>query len=299
VAVAVALLVTVVALVAKPWAGAAGPGGATPSDGHVAAEPVSPVLSSPRSWAPGAEGGSPSGTDADPGRAIVPRDPTDGVWAADGVSATPVDPTTWSDISRTLGTIDRYGLAFVARWPGGLYWGFVPVGPEAGTSTVAPWPARSPATRPFGAVPADAVRITGHLARPVAIGITRPSGERLVIVRGWWVLGPAAEVRLPLRHPVGDLGRYLFMGPGLGIPRGEQRNRRLISAWPPSWLPGTYRFDLSTDAGNRSIVVVLEPDGDPTAVPPEALAGVDVLATVIGGVTEHCAPGAEALCPTG
>lgn len=253
--VALAVVVTVAALVAKPWSGPGG-GVAAPEETSRpagAATVPTPSPGSPDDAAPaGADGTSPWHPD---GTAVAP--PATGV-----EQARPVDPATWSDISDSLGRIDRFGLVFVARWPGGLYWGFVPFGPGADTGTVAPWPARTPPTRAFGAVPADVVRVTGHLARPVAIGLTRPSEEPAPAALAWLVLGLGAERRLPLRHPFGDVGRYLWMGPGLGLPRGEQRNRREISRWPPMWTAGVYRFDLSTADGARSLVVVLEPDPD-------------------------------------
>jgi len=51
------------------------------------------------------------------------------------------------------------------------------------------------------------------------------------------------------------------------------------------------------EAGKLADLVILS--DDPRSVPPETLADVSVLATIIGGRVEYCAPGADALCPAG
>src|SRR3989304_4042635 len=141
------------------------------------------------------------------------------------------------------------GVVFVARWPGGLYWTFVPGEPGERGSHAIP-PERGDDSGTDVTISPDTVRMTGYLAAPVAIGFTRPSGASPPSALAWLIPGPEAGVRVPLRHPVGDLDRYLWLGPGLGLPRGEQRNRREISRWPPMWLPGGYRFDPGGDGGD-------------------------------------------------
>jgi len=242
--VALVLVVTIGLLVAKPWS-AAPPGG-----DPVAARPATATS-------------SPAPSPVDTARPTAAAD-GQGSGAAQATPEStqepvpPVDPEAWSRISKVLRSVNHDGLVFVARWPGGLYWGFVQV--EASTSTtmrLAADPAGSAGESdglPNGA------RMTGYLAAPVAIGITRASGTPVANTLVWLVRGPGAEVRVPLRHPVGDVDRYLWLGPGFGLPRGEQRNRREISRWPPTWPPGVYRFELSTVSGTRYVYVVLEPD---------------------------------------
>jgi hypothetical protein len=248
--VALVLVVTIGLLVAKPWS-------AAPPHGDPVAAPPAIATSSP---APSpVDTARPSAAAGDPGAR------EDG--AAEGSPGTadesvaPVDPDAWSRISKVLRTVNHDGLVFVARWPGGLYWGFVQV--DASTSKamrLVTAPTGSPGT-PDG-LP-NGARMTGYLGAPVAIGITRASGTPVANTLAWLVRGPGAEDRVPLRHPVGDIDRYLWLGPGFGLPRGEQRNRREISRWPPTWPPGVYRFELSTAAGIRYVYVVLEPDAAP------------------------------------
>jgi hypothetical protein len=227
--VAVALVATIALLVVKPWTAlpAGGAAAGTPLPG---AEPTATVVATTTARSP------------------EPTSPTPaGIAGSD-----PVDPAEWSRLSTVLGRVDREGLVFVVRWPTGLYWSFVAVGPSA-TATM------RLASDPTGGAP-NAARVTGYLARPVAIGITRPSGAPEPMTLAWVIPGPGAEYRAPLRNPVGDLDRYLWLGPGFGLPRGEQRNRREISRWPPTWPAGVYRFELSTAAGTRYLFVDLEPD---------------------------------------
>jgi hypothetical protein len=243
--VGLALCVAIGALVVKPWSWVGGlvPGAGAPTPAAAGQPAGSVASSSPTAEAsPDLVGGGP----------IVP--PTAGqptatppLWAFIE-NLDPIDPTTWSGLSAALRPINRDGVVFVARVPNaGLYWGFLPVDPNDSL------------TMSFDG--GNAVRKTGYLGAPIAIGITRPTGAPEPITLGWQVLGPGAEVRLPLRNPVGDLDRYLWLGPGLGLPRGEQRNRREISRFPPTWLPGLYRFDLTTATGEtRHLFVVLDPD---------------------------------------
>jgi hypothetical protein len=223
-----ALVVTIVVLVAKPWSALPAGGGsastALPGAGAAATVPATPTFASPEASAPTA--------------------PATGIASDD-----PIDPAQWSRISTVLGLMDRDGLVFVVRWPTGLFWSFV----AADSSTTA-------TMRLVPAPTANGARMTGYLARPVAIGITRRSGAAEPITLAWAIFGPGAEVRVPLRHPVGDVDGYLWLGPGFGLPRGEQRNRREISRWPPTWPAGVYRFELSTAAGTRYLFVDLEPD---------------------------------------
>lgn len=237
--VALALLVAIGALVVKPWSWVGG---------------LSPSAGAPTPVAAGQPGGSAAsrGPTAEPSPDLVgggPAEPTASppLWAFIE-NLDPIDPTTWSGISAALRPINRDGVAFVARVPNaGLHWGFVAVDPNGSL------------TMTFDG--GNAVRKTGYLGAPIAIGITRPTGVPAPITLGWQVLGPGAELRLPLRNPVGDLDRYLWLGPGLGLPRGEQRNRREISRFPPTWLPGLYRFDLTMATGEtRHLFIVLEPD---------------------------------------
>jgi hypothetical protein len=252
--VAIALLLTIGALVVKPWA--------------IVGQLTSSAIGSPPGTSSGqaAIGASPSGSapvtseTATPGIAspgITPPAATP-TYAPDAYveNLPPIEPDSWMHISASLRLIDRAAVVFVARWPGGLYWRFVPVTPGARDSL-----AESPATTGGDAVaPTDTVRMTGFLANPVAIGLVRPSGEPEPEVLAWQILGPGASFRLPVRHPVGDLDRFLFLGPGLGLPRGEQRNRREISRFPPTWLEGVYRFDLTNGDGTEHVFVVLEPE---------------------------------------
>ena len=243
--VALAVCVAIGALVVKPWSwvgtvvpGVGGrtpvavgqPGGAAESGG--AAAEVSPDL----------VGGGPN---AQPTAAKPTASPP--LWAFIE-NLDPIDPTTWSGLSAALRPINRDGVVFVARVSNvGLDWGFLPLDPNDSL------------TMTFDG--GNAVRKTGYLGAPIAIGITRPTGTPAPITLGWQVLGPGAELRLPLRNPVGDLDRYLWLGPGLGLPRGEQRNRREISRFPPTWLPGLYRFDLTMPTGEtRHLFIVLDPD---------------------------------------
>lgn len=242
--VALALFVAIGALVVKPWSwvGALVPGAGAPTP--AAAGQTGPTASrSPTAEvSPGLVGGGP---DAQPTAAQPTASPP--LWAFIE-NLDPIEPTTWSGLSATLRPVNRDGVVFVARVPNaGLYWGFLPVDPDGSL------------TMTFDG--GNAVRKTGYLGAPIAIGITRPSDVPAPITLGWQVLGPGAESRLPLRNPVGDLDRYLWLGPGLGLPRGEQRNRREISRFPPTWLPGLYRFDLTAATGEtRHLFVVLDPD---------------------------------------
>ena len=238
VVVALTVLVAIGTLIVKPWAfageltGSDTPSGSTPTDSAPVLRPLE-----------------------EPGDAPTSSPP---LWALIE-NLEPIDPARWSRISTTLRRVDHDGVIFVARWPGGLYWSYVPVEPAVGGPPEVP---SAPAQR--GSAEADrpdTVRMTGYLAAPVAIGFTRRSEASPPTALAWLIRGPGAELRVPLRHPVGDIDQYLWLGPGLGLPRGEQRNRREISRWPPMWLPGVYRFDLGVDGVTRHIFVVLEPDG--------------------------------------
>jgi hypothetical protein len=243
--VALALCVAIGALVVKPWSWVGGlvPGGGAPTPAAAGQPGVLAATSSPTGEASSdLVGGGPN---AQPTAATPTATPP--IWAFIE-NLDPIDPTTWSGLSTTLRPINRDGVVFVARVPNaGLYWGFLPIDPNDNL------------TMTFDG--GNAVRKTGYLGAPIAIGITRPTGAPAPITLGWQVLGPGAELRLPLRNPVGDLDRYLWLGPGLGLPRGEQRNRREISRFPPTWLPGLYRFDLTMPTGEtRHLFVVLDPD---------------------------------------
>jgi hypothetical protein len=255
--VALALSVAIGALVVKPWSwvGGLGPGVGAPTPA-AGGQPGGSVASNgpTAKVSPDLVGGGP---EAQPTAAQPTASPPP--WALIE-NLDPIDPTTWSHISAGLRLIDRDAVVFVARWPGGLYWRFVPVEPGERLSLAGP-----PATgNGAGGVPTtdpDTVRMTGFLATPIAIGLARATGAGDPGVVAWQILGPGAEYRLPLRHPVGDLDHFLFLGPGLGLPRGEQRNRREISQFPPLWLPGVYRFDLTSPTGEtRHLFVVLDPD---------------------------------------
>ncbi len=226
--VALAVCVAIGALVVKPWSWV----GTLVQTGSAAptAEPSPDLLGG----VPNAQPTAPQPTASPPLWAFIEN-------------LDPIDPTTWSHISANLRPINRDGVVFVARVPNaGLFWGFLPVDPDGSL------------TMTFDG--GNAVRKTGYLGAPIAIGITRPSGVPAPITLAWQILGPGAEFRLPLRNPVGDLDRYLWLGPGLGLPRGEQRNRREISRFPPTWLPGVYRFDLTMATGEtRHLFVVLDP----------------------------------------
>jgi len=254
VVVALTVLVAIGTLIVKPWAAAGELGPAAP-------EP------SPPPGGASTESGTPSGT--------APRDSVPDLLRGDGPgdaptsppplgalieNLDPIEPARWSRISTILRNVNHDGVVFVARWPGGLYWTFVPVEPGEQGSHAVP-PERGDGSGTEVTISPDTVRMTGYLAAPVAIGFTRPSGASPPSALAWLILGPGSEFRVPLRHPVGDLDQYLWLGPGLGLPRGEQRNRREISRWPPMWLPGVYRFDLGVDGVTRHIFVVLEPDG--------------------------------------
>ena len=261
--VALTILVAVGALIVKPWAagGGAGTGGpesparsAAPANSALPAGDAAPERSPTSGDAPG-DGGPDLLLGGGPG-AVPTSSPPLGALIE---NLEPIDPARWGRISATLRTVDRDGVVFVARWPGGLYWSFVPVDPTSGDRPAVPAaPSERGAT---SETPSHTVRMTGYLATPVAIGLTRRSDAAPPGALAWLILGPGAEYRVALRHPVGDLDEYLWLGPGLGLPRGEQRNRREISRWPPMWLPGVYRFDLTADGLTRHVFVVLEPDG--------------------------------------
>jgi hypothetical protein len=241
--VALALCVAIGALVVKPWSWVGGlvPGVGAPTPA-AAGQPAGPAASPAGEASPDLVGGGPNAQPTSPTPTASPP-----LWAFIE-NLDPIDPTTWSGLSTTLRPVNRDGVVFVARVPNaGLYWGFLPIDPNDSL------------TMTFDG--GNAVRKTGYLGAPIAIGITRPTGAPAPITLGWQVLGPGADLRLPLRNPVGDLDRYLWLGPGLGLPRGEQRNRREISRFPPTWLPGLYRFDLTMPAGQtRHLFVVLDPD---------------------------------------
>lgn len=243
--VALALCVAIGALVVKPWSWVGGlvPGAGVPTPAAADQPGGAAAGSGPTAEAsPDLLGGGPNAQSTTGQPTASPP-----LWAFIE-NLDPIDPTTWSGLSAALRPINRDGVVFVARVPNaGLYWGFLPVDPDGSL------------TMTFDG--GNAVRKTGYLGAPVAIGITRPSGVPASITLGWQILGPGAELRLPLRNPVGDLDRYLWLGPGLGLPRGEQRNRREISRFPPTWLPGLYRFDLTIATGEtRHLFVVLDPD---------------------------------------
>ncbi len=245
VVVAITMLLAVGALIVKPWA-AAGEFGPPGPEGRPAPAGL-PASAVPEGSASPAGAVSASAAPADTSPDVTfdgPLGPSESPPLGALIeNLDPIDPARWSRISASLRKVNHDGVVFVARWPGGLYWGFVPVEPsERGSQTAT-------------------VRMTGYLATPVAIGFTRPSDAVPPSALAWLILGPGAESRVPLRHPVGDLDRYLWLGPGLGLPRGEQRNRREISRWPPMWLPGVYRFDLGADGVTRQVFVVLEPEG--------------------------------------
>lgn len=164
----------------------------------------------------------------------------------------PIAISAWTRISTALRAVNRYGIVVVARWPRGLYWRFLPVEPGERDSPAAPAGSPEPG--------ADTVRLTGFQASPVAIGFTWPSDAPLPGVRAWRLLGPGAAVPVWVRSPLGDVDRRLSLGPTDAMPRGERTNSSQISAWPPTWGPGAYRFDLETAAGIRHIFVVLAPD---------------------------------------
>src|SRR3989304_9731843 len=111
------------------------------------------------------------------------------------------------------------GVVFVARWPGGLYWTFVPGEPGERAPHAIPLE-RGDGSGTDVTISPDTVRMTGYLAAPVAIGFTRRTGASPPSALAWLILGPGSEVRGPLRHPVGGLAQYLWLGPGLGPPRG-------------------------------------------------------------------------------
>jgi hypothetical protein len=238
--VALALCVAIGALVVKPWSwvGALVPGAGAPASRVDSASSSGPTAEA----SPDLAGGGPN---AQPTTGQPTASPP--LWAFIE-NLDPIDPATWAGLSSALRPINRDGVVFVARVPNaGLFWGFSPVDPDGSL------------TMTFGG--GNAVRKTGYLGAPIAIGITRPSGVSAPITLAWQILGPGADFRLPLRTPVGDLDRYLWLGPGLGLPRGEQRNRREISRFPPTWLPGVYRFDLTGPTGEtRHLFVVLDPD---------------------------------------
>jgi hypothetical protein len=241
-AVAVGVILAVAVLILKPWS-IGGPS----SRGDVATQP-----------APGAS------VAAEAGPSAVVRPEPDAAVAADGAARSvaspppsayienldPIEPDRWAHLSATLRTTNADGVVVVARYPDGLYYGFFPTAPSELASA-------QPAGR--ADAPTNVARVTGYLANPVAIGITRAIDEPAPLAIGWQVLGPGRQVRLTLRHPVGDLDRYLFLGPGIGLPPGERRNRREISRWPPVWQAGVYRFDLTTESGTRYVFVDLEP----------------------------------------
>jgi hypothetical protein len=243
--VALAVCVAIGALVVKPWSWVGGlmPGAGAPTPAAAGQPGGATASGSPTAAAsPDLVGGGPN---AQPTSGQPTASPP--LWAFIE-NLDPIDPTTWSRISANLRPINRDGVVFVARVPNaGLFWGFLPVDPDGSL------------TMTFDG--GNAVRKTGYLGAPIAIGITRPSDVSTPITLAWQILGPGAELRLPLRNPVGDLDRYLWLGPGLGLPRGEQRNRREISQFPPTWLPGVYRFDLTMATGEtRHLFVVLDPD---------------------------------------
>ena len=241
-AVAVGVVLTVGILIVKPWSM-----GGPFARGDAAPEPTTRLSVSPES-APSAVVRQEPDVAVAPDRAEVSAaSPAPNAYIE---NLDPIEPDRWAHISSVLRSVDADGIVFIARWPGGLYYSFFPAAPSEQASA-------QPAGR--ADAPSNVVRVTGYLANPVAIGITRAINEPAPVAIGWQVLGPGRQVRVTLRHPVGDLDRYLFLGPGLGLPPGERRTRREISRWPPVWQAGVYRFDLTTGAGTRYVFVDLEP----------------------------------------
>jgi hypothetical protein len=192
--VALALCVAIGALVVKPWSWVGsfvpGAGGPTPA---AAGQPGGSAASS----GPTAQA-SPDLVGAGSGGQPTASPP---LWAFIE-NLDPIEPTTWARISANLRPINRDGVVFVARIAGGgLSWGFLPVDPDDSLTM----------TFEVG----NAVRKTGYLGAPLAIGITRPSGVPAPLTIAWQILGPGAEMRLPLRNPVGDLDRYLWLARAL------------------------------------------------------------------------------------
>jgi predicted amidohydrolase YtcJ len=88
---------------------------------------------------------------------------------------------------------------------------------------------------------------------------------------------------------------------GGGDPAEWQRAQRLSVAEVLQLLTARGAWSTFEEAekgmlkeGLLADLVVLS--DDPTKVALERLSEVEVLTTIVGGVVEHCAPGAEALC---
>ncbi len=254
--VALAVLAVIAVLVVKPWT-LVGP--RDPSAGSItgAGQPTSASPSPASSTTAVPSPDTPDVIGVGPGPTASQSFPPDAYLE----NTVPIEPDRWTHLSATLRGINRDAVVFVARvGDSGLYWGFLPIDPSESLlmGFVQEAPTYGPDGSPAGGV-GNAVRKTGYLAAPVAIGITRPAGASAPLTVAWLILGPGTEERVTLRNPVGDLDRYLWLGPGLGLPRGEQRNRREISRWPPTWPPGLYRFDLTTAEGTRHLFIDLEP----------------------------------------
>jgi hypothetical protein len=240
--VATVLVAAIGVLVAKPWTWRAVAGSGA-LDGSVAVVAASP---SPTTAATSPSAVSPDlvlSPDASP---VAAGSPPPSAYVE---NLEPIQPDRWAHLSATLRSVNADGVVLVARYPGGLYYGFLPATPSE-SATIEP-------PEPDGT--SNSVRVTSYLANPIAIGITRPTDTAAPLTVAWQVLGPGRQYRLTLRHPVGDLDRYLFLGPGLGLPPGERRNRREISRWPPAWQAGVYRFDIASGDGLRHVFVILEP----------------------------------------
>ena len=246
IAVGFVLVVAIATLVAKPWAWL---GSATPARAPdtAIARPVATASVTPPTPS--------AGTSDEPSPDLIlgpaaplasTASPPPGAYIE---NLAPIEPDRWTHLSASLASANADGVVFVARYPAGLYYSFQRVTPSDTPRAAPPSPDGTTNT----------VRVTGYLANPVAIGLTRPAHTDAPLALAWQVIGPGRLFRLTLRHPVGDLDRYLFLGPGLGLPPGERRNRREISRWPPTWQAGVYRFDLATDGGTRYLFVVLEP----------------------------------------
>lgn len=90
-------------------------------------------------------------------------------------------------------------------------------------------------------------------------------------------------------------------GPRSGEPAPWQKRQRIrvdealyLLTARGAWATFEEKDKGTLEVGKLADLVILSED--PTAVPSESLAEVDVLATIIGGQAEYCAPGAESLC---
>lgn len=228
---AILVLVVVAALVAKPWSPAP-PGAASTGTGALASAAVGPTS-------------APDGSVAAPSPFV-----------ARGIG--PIAPLDWSQISVSMSPLAMTQLGVVTRSTDGTLSSSVVLLEASQFTDVVTTPITTVGGRD---VPMpNAIRLPS--AGAVAVVLVQSSGQGPSDILVWQTVGPSSVVRIGARHPVGDWARDLWIYPPTSAPRGERRNLGEISAAPPTWPPGTYRFDLIDPAGvARHVFIIFEPDG--------------------------------------